>query len=167
MSEIKECIFYTDGSSKNNPGEGGFGVIEYYDDTKRVQQYFSKRYDNVTNNRMELEAILYVVKQASCDPEHNYIIYSDSAYCVNIINNWMRGWARNNWTRNGGKPIKNLDLIKDLYNLFNIPFFNAEVRKCTGHIGNIGNELADALANNNSKKFDKIIKENNILVDCT
>jgi hypothetical protein len=39
------------------------------------------------------------------------------------------------------------------------------VKKCSGHKGIIGNELADAIAANNQEKFIKILKENEILYE--
>ena len=55
---------------------------------------------------------------------HNFtptsIIYSDSAYCVNIINDWMFSWERNGWKRPKNQEIKEYlqqYTIKYLYSL--------------------------------------------------
>lgn len=161
---------YTDGSSKGNPGKGGFGVAIFRDDVliKHKGCYF----DNVTNNQMELQAILYALKTINklysteiCE------IYCDSAYCVNICNSWIKGWAQNNWTRGKGEEIKNLDIIKEIYAYLNVEFPNFVIKKCGGHSGNLGNELADALATNNQAKFAEFLKrverniENDFLID--
>ena len=161
MKVIKR-FFYTDGSSKGNPGPGGFGVVELTEDQKEIFSYHQEISENTTNNREELKAILWVVEKASKNSEDEFIIYSDSAYCVNTINNWMWGWAKNNWLNSKKKPAENLDLIKPLYKFFNIPFFNVEVKKITGHHGEIGNELADRLATNNIKSFQDLIQSNSI-----
>ena len=39
------------------------------------------------------------------------IIYSDSAYCVNTINDWMYRWERNGWLKSNNTTPENLDLI--------------------------------------------------------
>ena len=68
---------------------------------------------------MELMAILHILQKLDKEQKKDYYnfyeiptIYSDSAYCVNIFNNWMYSWARNNWTRPKNQEIKNLDIIK-------------------------------------------------------
>lgn len=155
-------VWYTDGSCKGNPGPGGWGAIEFItDDT--IDRYHNEECLNTTNNRMELTAILYVTQLAAKDPNNEYLIYSDSSYCVRTINEWMRKWATNNWIKIGkNEPIENQDLIKQLYNLFNIPFFNVKIEKVLGHVNIIGNELADKLAKNEIIKFRKMCKDNNI-----
>ena len=156
---------FTDGSARNNPGPGGFGVIEL--EGNQIINTYSEQVDNTTNNRMELAAVVYALKVAANNPSDSFIIYSDSAYVVNIVNSWAKIWASNNWTRESGKEIKNLDLVKEIYDLITIPFFNGYVEKCGGHIGIIGNELADALSNNNIKKYQRIIEQNKLVVQCT
>ena len=155
-------IFYTDGSSKGNPGKGGFGIVEFDEKNNTILSSKSAYFDYTTNNRMELLAILCVLELANIESEDTFTIYSDSAYCVNIINDWMWNWARNNWYEGCDKEIKNLDLIKEIYNLCSKPFFNASVVKCDGHANILGNELADTLATNDDKKYNKLIEENNI-----
>ena len=128
-----------------------------------IEYKYAERFENVTNNRMELEAILVALnsiqllyKQEKC------IIYSDSAYCVNICNQWIQNWAKNNWIRGKNEEIKNLDIIQEIYKYINVDFPNFVIKKCAGHSNIIGNELADALASDNQAKFKTILKENNI-----
>ena len=171
--------FYTDGACSGNPGPGGFGVIELKEVQIRkkdnwgnwstdfyqtyIEYIYNEQCEQTTNNRMELKAILHVFKLAAADPDNKYIIYSDSAYAVNMINSWIWTWSKNNWKNSKKQIVENIDLVKELYNYLNINFFNCQVLKCDGHSGNVGNELADALATNNGNKFDKIIKQNNII----
>ena len=151
--------FWTDGACKGNPGPGGYGVVEIQDD--KILYEYSEYCDNTTNNREELKAILHVFELAAADESNTYIIYSDSSYAVNKINDWIFTWVKNNWINSKGNQVENLDLILNLYKYVTINFFNCQVKKIKGHCNNIGNELADALATNNQNKFDKIIKENN------
>ena len=151
---------YTDGACKGNPGPGGFGVISVKN--KEVQYKYSESCDNTTNNREELKAILHVFELADKNPNLYYIIMSDSAYCVNIINDWIFKWSNNNWKRSNNQPVENLDLIQSLYKYLIKDFWNCQVMKVRGHSNIINNELADALATNNVNKFNKIINENDI-----
>ena len=152
-------IFFTDGACKGNPGPGGYGVISIEND--KINYSYAEYCDNTTNNREELKAIITVFELAAADKSNKYIIYSDSTYAVNIINNWIFNWAKNSWVNSKGNVVENLDLIQILYKYVTTEFFNCQVLKCKAHVGEVGNELADALATNNQNKFDKIIKENN------
>ena len=91
-------------------------------------------------------------------------IYSDSAYCVNILTSWIYSWSKNDWKTNNNKEIKNLNIILSLYKYYNIDFFINQIYiiKVDGHSGIIGNELADALATSNLPKFSKLILNNHI-----
>ena len=156
-------IFYTDGSSKGNPGPGGYGVIEYDIKSNTIFYTYSEYFKNVTNNQMELKAILHVIKLAAADKENFYLVYSDSAYAVNSINTWMNGWARNGWINSKKKPVENLDLIQEIYSYLEFPMENFDLRKIDGHSGHLGNELADALATGNMKKKEELKYKYNIL----
>ena len=51
----KHVVIYTDGACSGNPGPGGFGIIlQYGEHRKEISQGF----DNTTNNRMELLAVI-------------------------------------------------------------------------------------------------------------
>ena len=166
-------IFYTDGACKGNPGPGGFGVVELVSTTRETYEDYieninigfkhSEQCEDTTNNREELKAIITVFELAAADKNNKYIIYSDSTYAVNIVNDWIFNWAKNNWVNSKGNVVENLDLIQTLYKYVTTEFFNCQVLKCKAHVGEVGNELADALATNNVVKYNKILKENHIL----
>ena len=149
-------IFYTDGSAHPNPGPGGYGIIGIENDV--VSFVRSKQYKGpVTNNGMELKAILYVMLNygIKCDEwGQPPIVYSDSAYCVNTFNKWIFNWARNGWIKSDKKVPENLDLIQAYYNHYQ-DGYRIDLRKVTGHSGNIGNELADKLATGEIKTFEE------------
>ena len=171
-------IFWVDGACSGNPGPGGFGVVQLDEvQARRRNEWghwstdyyatilaykYSEYCNNTTNNREELKAILHVFKLAAADKDYKYIIYSDSAYAVNMINSWIFGWAKNGWKNSKKQEVENIDLVKELYNYLNIDFFNCQVKKCDGHSGELGNEIADALATNNNTKFKKLIQDNRI-----
>ena len=180
MKQEKQIkVFYTDGACSGNPGKGGFGVVQMgqVSFNKRnalgnwenvtlpsIEYYFGKVTEDTTNNREELKAIIHVMKLAAADPSSEYLVYSDSAYAVNVINDWIWGWAKNNWCNSKNKEVENIDLVKEIYNYLNIDFFNFQIKKCKGHSGEIGNELADALATCDRKKWDKLLETNELMV---
>ncbi|HWB64242.1 MAG TPA: RNase H family protein, partial [Chitinophagales bacterium] len=73
---------YTGGSSRGNPGPGGYGVIlKYGAHEKELSQGFRK----TTNNRMELLAVI-VALETLTRPGLNVDLYTDSKYVVDAIN---------------------------------------------------------------------------------
>lgn len=140
-------IFYTDGSAHPNPGPGGYGIVGIEDEKVtfvRSQQYKGP----VTNNEMELKAILYVMLNygEKCDDwGQPPIVYSDSAYCVNTFNEWMFNWARRGWIKSDKQKPENLDLIQAYYDWYK-EGYRIDLRKIKGHNGHEWNELADQLA---------------------
>ena len=46
---------YTDGSSRGNPGPGGYGIVMIY---KENRKEISEGFKKTTNNRMELLAVI-------------------------------------------------------------------------------------------------------------
>lgn len=140
-------IIYTDGSCNFNPGPGGFGVV-ILDDNENIITTHSERCENTTNNREELKAILWaflkygVPAAAGIEPPK---VYSDSAYCVNVLTSWMFSWEQKNWLKSDNKEPENLDLIKPFF-IYWKRGYRIELRKIKGHAGNKWNELADQLA---------------------
>ena len=165
----RNFVYYTDGACKGNPGPGGWAAIslEHNAESNLFEGYalrdaHSEQEENTTNNRMEMKAMIYALKEAQKNPKDFFTIYSDSAYVVNMIHDWIYTWARNGWTRAKNKPIENLDLVKEIWDLINVEFSNFEVIKCGGHSGILGNELADAAATKNETKFEKLVQQYNV-----
>ena len=145
-------IIYTDGSAHPNPGPGGFGVI-VLDNDEKIQYIYNKQFEKekVTNNQMELKAILYAFLNYGVNINTNEftnnipIVYSDSNYCVQTFNSWMFSWANNGWIKSDNKTPENLDLIKAYYNWYQ-KGYRIDLKKVKGHNGVKWNELADLLA---------------------
>ena len=72
-------------------------------------------------------------------------VYSDSNYCVRMINEWAAGWEARGWRRKSG-PIANLPLVQELYALAS-RHPGVELTWIRAHDGSRWNEYADALAN--------------------
>ena len=148
---------YTDGSCIGD-NSGGFGVV-VLDEDNTIFKLHSERCAETTNNREEIKAILWSLKHYGQTFEDSEIpiVYSDSAYCVNTLTNWMYGWESKGWLKSDNKTPENLDLIKEYFELSKI--MKIDLRKCAGHSGNIWNDLADALAT------DKIGKKEEALIE--
>ena len=135
----KEGLF-ADGSSRPNPGPGGWGVVAVYNDEVVAERHGAD--PDTTNNRMELRALIEAY--ALLEPSSEAVIYTDSQLCVNTITQWAAGWARRGWKRKTG-PIKNLELVKELYAAAQA-HPKVQLRWIKAHQGNRWNEYADALA---------------------
>jgi len=129
---------YTDGGSRNNPGNGAWAYVVVEDD----KVIFSKSYafKKATNNMMELYAILEAAKYLELHRIDNAIIYSDSQYAVNVINTWYWNWVDTNKLK--GK--KNLNIIREIFLFLK---GNRELKWVKGHASNKYNNLADRLVN--------------------
>jgi ribonuclease HI len=144
---------YTDGGCSGNPGPGGWGFAILDENNEIIEFGYGKKSDT-TNNEMELRAILEAYRYTQ-KHDDSYVVYTDSAYCLNSLTNWMFGWERNGWIKSDKKAPKNLELFKELFEIFNDPA-HAPLEKVSGHTGIIGNEAADALATGNLQKFDNL-----------
>ncbi len=131
---------FTDGSCEGNPGPGGWGVVWVEDD--RIVAERSGTDPATTNNRMELTALITAYRLLPEDAK--ITVYTDSQLCVNTINEWAAGWEKRGWRRKGG-PIKNLELVQELYALAGA-HPSVELRWIRAHDGTRWNEYADALA---------------------
>lgn len=142
---------YTDGSSQKN--RSGYGVAAFKDN--KIIYINSKEFQDGTNNQMELLALLDAFEFANT-LEEEVIIYSDSSYCVNAINcGWLESWAVNQWRTSRNEPVKNVELMKQLfYYKQKTSFFSIVWVK--GHNNNLKNELVDAMAVKDKKKFVEI-----------
>jgi ribonuclease HI len=133
---VASVHIYTDGSSRGNPGPGGYGTILMFGDHYKE---LSKGYQKTTNNRMELLAViagLEALKQNS----YPVVVFSDSKYVVDSIEKgWLWGWVKKDF-----KGKKNRDLWEryiPLHKKFKIKFTWVK-----GHAGHPQNERCDELA---------------------
>ena len=153
---------YTDGSSRGNPGAGGWGMIVMNEEGSEILFLEHDTENPTTNNRMELKAMICALGYAESHPQDQFTIYSDSAYVVNSCNQWMRNWAANGWRNSKKQEVENIDCMKAIWSYISRPFFNAEIIKCNGHAGELGNELADAIATSHWNKYKELVSYWNI-----
>ena len=127
---------FTDGSSKGNPGRGGYGIVMRYGDKEKE---YSEGFRRTTNNRMELLAVIKGLEKLK-RYDIPVIVYSDSKYVIDSIE---KGWVFN-WVKTGFRGKKNEDLWRrylDLHSKFAI-----EYSWVKGHAGHPENERCDVLA---------------------
>lgn len=127
---------YTDGSSRGNPGPGGFGTVIKKENRRKE---ISGGFRHTTNNRMELLAVI-VGLEALLKPNLEVTVYSDSKYVVDAIEKkWVFGWVKKNF-----KDKKNPDLWRRLLKIY--PQHKVKMIWVKGHAGNPENERCDQLA---------------------
>jgi len=148
--EIKELDFdtfiYTDGGCEPNPGEAGSGMAIYRNG--EIDELWYGLYNpEGTNNTAELNALYQALVQAEAEinNKRSVAILCDSKYSIQCVTQWAVNWEKNGWTRPGGE-IKNLDLIKELYQQHQSIKDQVEVLHVNGHVGVEGNELADRMS---------------------
>ncbi len=138
---MKKVSIYTDGSSRGNPGPGGYGTVLIFG---KHEKRLSQGYVCTTNNRMEIMAALAGLNSLKepCD----VTIYSDSQYLVNAMTKgWMAGWKKNGWAKKKkSEELKNVDLWQAIDTA--IEGHDITWTWVKGHAGNEYNEICDQLA---------------------
>lgn len=148
---------YSDGSSRGNPGPGGFGTLIHYVDTKGELHTLeiTKGYKQTTNNRMELLGVISGLEALTKPCEVKVV--SDSKYVIDAFNQkWIDSWVKNNWKRKSG-PVLNVDLWKRLLKAMEPHSVSFEWIK--GHAGHPENERCDKLATQSADSDDLLIDE--------
>lgn len=135
-----ETGVFTDGACEPNPGSGGWGAVKVIAGEIAEERHGSE--EATTNNRMELKALIEGYKMLG--QNEDLAVYSDSELCVNTITKWAPTWERKGWKKKGGE-IKNLDLVKELYELAR-SHPRTRLQWIRGHSGTRWNEYADALS---------------------
>ena len=142
--EHKEIHVYTDGSSRGNPGPGGYGIVMEQKGSNYFKE-FSEGFRKTTNNRMELLAVVEALKKIKKDNQ-KIIVYTDSKYVVNSVEKkWVFAWQKNNF-----KKKKNIDLWLEF--LKEYKKHSVRLKWIKGHNNHPQNERCDSLAVEASKK---------------
>jgi len=141
-----DIIVYTDGSSRGNPGPGGYGIVMQKFGTDYLKE-FSEGFKKTTNNRMELLAVIVALEKIKKEQQHVHI-YTDSKYVSESVE---KKWV-DSWEKKGFKNKKNQDLwirFLKIYRKHKVQFFWVK-----GHNNNPTNERCDFLAVQASKNKD-------------
>jgi ribonuclease HI len=127
-----------DGSALGNPGPAGWAW--YVDD----HSWRAGGWPHGTNNQGELMAVLDLFRATAHLPDEHLKVLCDSQYVINSITKWMPGWKRKGWRKGDGKPVMNLELLKELDRELAGRKYTFEWVK--GHAGHDLNEAADERA---------------------
>ena len=147
--ENKEIHVYTDGSSRGNPGPGGYGIVMEQKGSNYFKE-FSEGFRKTTNNRMELLAVVEALKKIKKDNQ-KIIVYTDSKYVVNSVEKkFVFAWQKNNF-----KKKKNIDLWLEF--LKEYKKHSVKLKWIKGHNDHPQNERCDSLAVEASKKETLLI----------
>ena len=133
-----------DGSALGNPGPAGWAW--YVDD----DHWAAGGWKHATNNQGELKAVLELFR-ATEHLDDDLLVLCDSQYVINTVTKWMHGWKAKGWRKGDGKPVMNLEIIKELDQAMAGRRFRFEWVR--GHAGHPLNEAADVRARSVSEAF--------------
>ena len=147
-SELSNIYIYTDGSCINNGkpnAKAGIGI--YISDNF---QHSENIIGLQTNQRAELYAILKALTLIDILKYKNIYIYTDSMYSINALTKWIHLWIKNGWLDSKKKPVKNKDIIFNIYKIISkyhhIHFNHIYSHTNKDDIHSINNDKADNLA---------------------
>ena len=139
-----KVIIWTDGSCHGNPGPGGWAYIIHFPERKNMIVMNSGSENPTTNNKMELEAVLQVLKKIDRMRYRvsSYTICSDSMYVINGLTKWYTNWIKKDF-----EGIKNSDRWKQIIPLFEKHRNKIVLKHVKGHSDILMNNMVDAIAN--------------------
>ena len=142
---------FTDGSSRGNPGPGGYGIVMEQKGTGYFRE-FSEGFRLTTNNRMELLAVIEALNKIKTR-NADVVVYTDSKYVVDSVEKkWVFNWKKNNF-----KKKKNIDLWTEFLKIY--PNYSIKFIWIKGHNDHPQNERCDSLAVAASKKKNPLIDQ--------
>lgn len=159
-----KIIIFSDGSSRGNPGPGGWGAIVMQKlnitpssivKSATVQEYQKEEIhvtelgggeNHTTNNRMELTGAIKALSSLGslASKSEEIILNTDSSYVINGITKWIYGWQKNGWKNSGKEDVVNRDLWQELIKVSSGK--KIKWNHIDGHSGIPGNERCDEIA---------------------
>jgi ribonuclease HI len=140
-----EVTLYTDGSSRGNPGPGGWGTIIL---TKDTVKEIGGRDEATTNNKMELMSAIIGLEHVPHTAK-KVLVNTDSEYVRKGITEWIDGWLERGWKTSAKKPVLNKELWQALlFQKKRLEERGAQVsfHYVKAHVGIPLNERADTIA---------------------
>ncbi len=161
-----KITIYTDGSSRGNPGPGGWSAIVMMED--EVVE-LGGREDLTTNNRMELlgaieglrhvnSSSFFVRGEYESETERttsneqritSVEVCTDSQYVKKGMTEWIDGWIKRGWKGSTKKPVLNQDLwemLKKEEDRLKGEGIKVVWTYVQAHVGITMNERADTIA---------------------
>lgn len=126
-----------DGSCLSNPGPTGWAWYISED------IWAAGGCELGTNNMGELMAVLDLLR-STAHLDEGLRVLCDSQYVINSLTKWLPGWKRRGWKKSDGKPVLNVDLLKQLDEA--LRGRDVEFEWVKGHAGHRMNEAADERA---------------------
>lgn len=135
-----------DGSALGNPGPAGWAW--YIDD----ENWAAGGWKHATNNQGELMAVLDLFRSTAHVADDLHIL-CDSQYVINCVTKWMPGWKKKGWRKGDGKPVMNVDLLREIDEAIVGRRYRFEWVR--GHVGHVLNEAADSRARAVAEAFQR------------
>lgn len=129
---------YAEGKQK----ERAVTVIEYVDCWASIGS-------DATNNEAELLAAVNALRFARDRELKSILIYTDSAYVCDGLNDWLETWIAKGWVKQDGSEVVNRALWEELLaekNALSEKGIEISINWVRGHSGDLGNSMADLLA---------------------
>lgn len=151
---------YTDGSSLSHPRRGGMAIRYIYNsltgDVELSKDLELKGVKGATNNQMELQACIESLNESLNLSVYNQVnrivIYTDSMYVVDNVNNAIYNWSKRNWCNKFGKPVANALQWRELIKLMQKTRKRVDFKWVKGHSKDEHNKGVDKLARQSAKK---------------
>lgn len=148
---------YTDGSCVDNGkvyARGGIGVYFPHNEHKNLSQMYdmSKWIFPPTSQRCELVAIYEALTiHDRLFSDRRCRVYTDSDYAIRCLISYGNIWSYNGWKKTNGQPVKNIDLLNPMVQLYkknseNIRLVFVKAHTNARTIQSMNNNVADALA---------------------
>jgi ribonuclease HI len=165
-TSLQELLAFTDGGCQGN-GYAQAMAASAVHFPECTEYSVSERLpgDLQTNNRAEYYGALLAMQtadQIDASGTRKLRIFTDSLLLVNTYNTWMKSWHANGWKKKGKKntDIKNLDLVKQLYNhsMGRRKIVMEHVRAHTGgsDFKSVNNAVADDMC---TRKVQQLLQE--------
>ena len=153
---------FTDGSSFASPRRGGlaFRVITVgADGHPVVHDEEPPGFEGGTNQEMELMAVIsaleFITNRRSpydVGAFSKVVVYTDSMYVVNNVNNALYSWPTHRWCGRDGNPIVNATLWKELVKLIHrVRPIRVQFEWVKGHKASVNNRAVDKGAKRSAK----------------
>lgn len=147
---------YTDGSQKERPRRGGFGIVYVIEGANGHPQVIDADivrpgFAGASNQQMEMWAVIEALKElgrrryapVNVSAFRRITIFTDSKYVLEGVESARRAWRYNGWVRRDGQPVSNSrlwELLLEAEHKVSLPVYYVKVK---GHSGNEYNNLAD------------------------